>query len=113
MTGPAGTLRDRVAFDAPTMAPDGFGGQVRTWSEAHACAARFVFERGAEAVEAGGLTGSARVKVKVRACQALAGLSPAWRLRDLRRGRAFNIRAVDDMTQRGWVFLTIEHGVAL
>jgi SPP1 family predicted phage head-tail adaptor len=109
----AGLLRERVAFDAEQTAPDGSGGQVRSWVEAFTCAAEIRYERGKEAVEAGGLTGTASFKVRVRSNTQSRALTTEHRMRDVRRGLAFNVREVDAITDRASVWLVVESGVAI
>lgn len=109
----AGLLRERVAFDAEQTTPDGSGGQVRSWVESFSCAAEIRYERGREAVEAGGLTGTASFKVRVRSSSQSRALTTEHRMRDLRRELVFNIREVDAITDRASVWLLVESGVAV
>lgn len=109
----AGKLRERVAFDAEQRIPDGSGGQKVEWVEAFSCAAEIRYERGKEAVQAGGLTGTASFKVKVRSSSKTRALTTDHRMRDVRRGLAFNLREVDAISDRAWVWLVAESGVAI
>lgn len=109
----AGALDARVAFDAPVMAPDGYGGQTRTWAEALTCWAELVYDRGREAVQAGGLTGSAVLRVRVRANAATRAITTDYRMRDLTRGIVFNVRESDPVTDPAFVWLRVEQGVAV
>lgn len=109
----AGQLRHSVAFDAEQVTPDGYGGEDRTWVEAFACAAEIRYQRGKEAVEAGGLTGTASFKVRVRSSSQTRALTTDHRMRDVRRGVAYNIREVDAITDRAWVWLAVESGVSI
>lgn len=109
----AGALTERVAFDAPTETADGFGGVETGWAEQFQRRAEFIYQRGGEAVEAARLAGSSIYKVKVRSSTDTRGITTDWRLRDVRRGTAYNIREVDAITQRGWVYLMVEAGVAV
>lgn len=105
--------RERVAFDVEQRIPDGSGGQKVEWVEAFLCAAEFRYERGREAVQAGGLTGTATFKVKVRSSIQSRALTTDHRMRDVRRGLAFNIREVDAITDRDWIWLVAQSGVAV
>ena len=109
----AGKLTERVAFDLEQVVPDGLGGQSRSWSEVFECWAEFRYTRGREAEQAGGWTGSAVFKVKVRSSSETRELTAAHRLRDVARGVAYNIRQVDGVTDRAWVWLVVESGVAI
>lgn len=116
MKGPAGKMRDRVAFDRPTLEPDGYGGQVSGWSggaASYECRAELIYQRGGEAVEASRLAGRSIYKVRVRQCAEAREISADWRMRDLRRGAEYNVREVDAITDRAWIFLVVESGVAV
>ena len=109
----AGPLQERVAFDMPTLVADGRGGNERTFSEEYRCAAHFKYVRGREAVDAGGLTGTAVFKVKIRSCLAALRITADYRMRDVRRGLSYNVIDMDNVTDRDWVWLTVEAGVAI
>lgn len=119
-----GLLPDRVAFDAPAMNPDGSGGVENGWSQAYSCAAQFIYSRGSEAVNAARLQGRAIYKVKVVSSSAARAITTDFRMRDVRRGPMdgvgadllpgdrYQIREVDAITDRDWVYLVVESGVA-
>lgn len=121
----AGRLRDRVAFDLIVGTPDGSGGQIRTWSQQLECWGEFIYSRGSEAVDAARLQGRAIYKVRVRSSVASRAIGTDWRMRDVKRGlpsgvtgdalpgNRFNIREVDGITDRQWVFIVAEMGVAV
>ena len=109
----AGPMRERVAFDQKVAVADDLGGDAVSWSEIFACAAEFRYQRGGERVEAGGLTGQATFKVRVRACVATRGLSQEDRMRDVRRSVAYNIREIDAVSDPAHVWLVAESGVAI
>lgn len=111
MTG--GRLVESVAFDSPTVSADGSGGQETTWTEQYACRAEFRYMRGGEAVEASRLSGNPVYKVKVRSCDDAEAITTDWRMRDVRRSVTYNIREVDAVTDRAWVWLIVEGGVAV
>ena len=105
-------LREKVAFDAITAAPDGSGGHERTWGEQHVCRAEFIYSRGSEAVNAARLQGRSIYKVKISSCAAARSISTDHRMRDVRRDVEYQIREVDVVTEPKWVFLIVESGVA-
>lgn len=109
----AGPMRERVAFDRRVGVADGLGGEAVSWSEVYACAAEFRYQRGGESVEAGGLTGQAVFKVRVRTCAATEALTQDDRMRDVRRSVAYNIREVDRISDPAHVWLVAESGVAI
>lgn len=113
-------MRDRVAFDAPSTLKDVSGGHVRSWDLRHECSAGFIYSRGSEAVQAARLEGRSIYKIKIRSCEAARAIQSDWRMRDLRRGdqsdplpgTRYNIREVDAISDRRWVYLVVESGVA-
>ena len=108
-----GRLRERVAFDAPTMTDDGYGGQERGWTQVYACRAEFIYTRGAEEVEASRLAGMASYKVRIRGCDAARAIRSDYRMRDIRRGTAYNVRQIDSISDPHHVYFVVESGVAV
>lgn len=111
-----GPLRERVAFDEPVSVPDGAGGTESGWSEEPVSivrSAEFIYQRGGEQVEAARQAGTFTFKVRIRNGSRAQAITPAWRMRDLRRGVVYNVREVDAITQRNWIFLVVEGGVAV
>ena len=109
----AGALRHLVAFDAPVRVPDGSGGFDRTWSDGAPMKAELRYDRGAEASQAGRLTGTAVFKVRVRSSAAARAVTADHRMRDLRSSAAYQVREVDAETDRQWVWIGVEGGVAV
>lgn len=101
-------LQESVAFDAPTGATGSLGGTAVGWAESHACRGQWIYQSGNEAVQAARLAGRSVYKIRVRSCDATRALTTAHRMRDTRRGTAWNIREVDAITDRAWVYLTVE-----
>lgn len=112
---------DRLAFDIPVTSVDRSGGQSRVWEQRHVCRGVLGYSRGSEAVQAGRLEGRSIYRVKVRSCAAARSIQVGWRMRDLRRGdqsdplpgERYNIREVDAISDRRWIFLVVESGVAV
>jgi len=105
---PAGNLTERVAFDAPSGTTDAFGGTSEAWTAGDPVAAQWIFQRGSEAVEAARLAGRQMFKIKVRSSTATRAVTTDYRMRDVRRGDAYNIVNVDSITDRAWVYIEIE-----
>lgn len=101
-------LQESVAFDSPIGAADSFGGTSVSWSEAHACRAHFIHQRGDEAVQAARLAGRQVFKVKIRSCAAARAITTDYRMRDVRRGTVYNVKDPDAITDRAWVWLLVE-----
>lgn len=121
----AGRLKEHVAFDAPVENPDGAGGVEIGWSEFRTCRAEFIYSRGSEAVEASRLQGRSVYKVKIRDLGTASQINQSSRMRTVRRGspngeglsdplpgERYNVREIDRITTRGWVYLVVESGVA-
>lgn len=118
----AGDLNGRVAFDLPTGAVDEFGNPYQQWTRVHACWAEFRYSGGGEAAQAARLEGRTIFKVKIRSCIAARALTAEHRMLDLRRvtydggvpqSGVYNIRQIDTISDRAWVYITAEAGVAV
>lgn len=109
----AGDLYESVAFDAPTSAPDGYGGTESGWSESLACRAHFRWLRGGEGVMAGRLEGRQPVVVTIRSSTLARAVTTGYRMRDVRTGAVYNVRSATPMQDsRQWIEVLCEGGVA-
>lgn len=106
-------LIESVAFDLPTTTTDAYGAAVNGWTEQFTARAKMKYERGREAGQAGRVTGTNVFKVCLRSSTQSRGLTTEYRMRDIRRGIAYNIREVDAVTSRHWVWISVEGGVAI
>lgn len=109
----AGDLIESVAFDPPTAAGDGQGGQEEGWTESHVCRAAFMYLRGGEVVQQARLSGRQPVVVTVRSCDAAKAIGTDWRMRDTRRGDIYNITTIVPSDDRAWLEITATRGVAV
>ncbi len=107
-----GRLIEAVAFDEPVSDSTGDGGTVDGYEEKYACRAGFIYSRGSEAVDAARLEGRAIYKVKIRSSAAARAIRPDWQMRDTRRSVDYNIRGIDAITDRHWIYIVVESGVA-
>lgn len=113
-------LEQSIAFDQEVSVQNASGGHDTSWEERHACRAEFIYSRGSEAVDAARLQGRSIYKVKIRSCAASRAITSDFRMRDLRRGdlaaelpgEPYQIREIDAITDRRWVYLVVESGVA-
>jgi hypothetical protein len=114
-----------MAFDAPAPSADGSGGYENGWSERIAkTAAHILYLRGGENVQAARLQGRQPVVVTVYANPETRQITTDWRCRDLRRERVdadtgqlvaggYNIRAIVETSDRRFLEITAETGVAV
>lgn len=108
----AGDLYYRVAFDRRQDVEDGYGNTVAGWAEQFQCRAAYRHLRGGEGVMAGRLQGHHLQVITVRASSETKQVTTEWRVRDARDGTVFNIRDVTVETDRAWISLLVEKGVA-
>lgn len=108
----AGDLYYGVAFDKRAEVDDGYGNTVSDWQEQFQCRAAYRHLRGGESVMAGRLQGKHTQVIIVRASSQTRQITTDWRVRDTRSGEAFNIRDVTHETNRQWISLLCEKGVA-
>jgi len=109
----SGGLNESVAFDAPTSVPDGSGGFSDGWAEQYTCRAEFIYQRGSEAIAASRLQGRSVYKLRIRQGASARTIVADWRMRDVRRSITYNVRDVDAISNRAFVYLTVEGGVAV
>ena len=113
MTVKAGHLRERFAFDKrSTVTDDGYGNTLGGWVQAFTCAAGLVPLRRGEAVQASRLSGVQPYILQVRASSESRGVTTAWRARNTRTGKTYNIRTVEPSADRSMIELLCEEGVA-
>lgn len=105
-------MNHRFAVEKPVAQANGQGGTVQGWAVQHQCWAAVMYLRGGEVVQAARLAGRQPAVITIRQCQAVSGISPEWRLRDLRSGGIWNIRAVVPTDDRAGYEMTCESGVA-
>lgn len=109
----AGDLFYRVAFDKRVEQNDGAGNTKGVWQEQFQRRAGYIHVRGGETVMAGRLEGQQTQVIFVRACSQSILITPEWRARDIRTGVIFNVREVTATTDRKWVDLLVQSGVAV
>lgn len=95
-----GQLRERVAFLEPDEIDDGYGGKTQGYVERFQDAARLEPRMGSETVIASRLQGIQPYTLTVRSSAATRGVTPAWRVRNVRSGREYNIKTVVNIDER-------------
>ena len=109
----AADLYGRMTFERPRAVPNGLGGQVVDFVPVFEAHVKMRYLRGSETVIAARLAGKQPVVATVRRSRSAAAVTPEWRMRDLRSGLVYNIRAVVPSDDRRWIEITAESGVAL
>lgn len=109
----AGDLYYRVAFDERSDVADGMGNTRADWVEIFQCRAAYRHLRGGETVLAGRLEGRHVQVIWVRASSETRQVTTDWRVRDARSGTHFNIRDITHETDRQWISMLVEKGVAI
>lgn len=112
------SLEHSVAFDRRLDAEDGYGNTVSDWQEQFKRRASFIYAGGGEAVMAARLEGRGVLKCRVVADSSTRLIGQDWQMRDVRtnadpkKQTTYAIREVDNVTDRFWVYLVVERGVA-
>jgi SPP1 family predicted phage head-tail adaptor len=101
-----------VALEKRAEADDGYGNTVSNWVVQFQCRAAFHHLRGGESVMAGRLGGKHTQIITLRRSARTLEVATDWRVRDARNGDVFNIRDVTQETDRRWISLLVEKGVA-
>lgn len=96
----AGSLSERVAFLEPDNIDDGYGGITTGYVERFQDAARLQPRMGSETVIASRLQGVQPYTLTVRSSTATRAVTPAWRVRNVRSGREYNIKTVVNSDER-------------
>ncbi len=108
-----GPLQERVAFDEPVPGSNEVGHANVSFTQRFRRYAEFRYNRGSEKVLAGALTGVASFKVRIAQSETARGITTAWRMRDVRRLIQYQIREIDKISDRRWIWLVVESGVAI
>ncbi len=104
----AGDLRENVAFLKSADVPDGHGGWISDYVPQFQARAAIKILKASETVMAGRLQGTQTLVVTLRYQAALAAVDGTWRLRNVRTGSDYNIRAVTPDVRQQWVDVLCE-----
>ncbi len=96
----AGALRERVTFMRLDEIPDDYGGVTTGYVDVFPDAARLQPKLGSETVMAGRLQGVQPYLLTVRSSSSTRQVTPAWRVRNDRSGRTYNIKTVVNPDER-------------
>jgi len=105
-------LSHRVAFDERSTVSDGYGNEQAGFVEQFKVSAAFRPRGGSEAVVAARLEGRNVLGVYVRSSEETRQIESDWRMRDLRTGEEYAVKIVDAVTDRRFVYLEVQTGVA-
>lgn len=112
----------RVAFDRPEVGDEGeYGGHATDFVETLICRAEVTYKRGSEVVDAARLQGRSVFEIKIRKIGCAPNIASDWRMRtvgiglpdgngpdDSLPGARYNVREVDALSDKKWVFLIVE-----
>lgn len=112
----AGQLYYKVGLEKRTTdnpdSPADYGNTVDVWVEQFECRAQFRHLRGNEEVLAARLQGTHIQVITIRSSTASLQITTDWRVVDQRNGDTFNIRDVTHETDRQFISLLCEKGIA-
>lgn len=112
----AGNLYYKVGLQKQTTAnpdsPADYGNTVDVWDEQFECRAEFRHLRGNEEILAARLQGTHIQVITVRSSTETRQITTDWRVVDKRTSEEFNIRDVTAETNRQFISLLCEKGIA-
>lgn len=108
----AGSLTERVVFERRATIDNEDGNVLGSWVPVFEVSAGYIHLRGGEDVMAGRLQGQHVQVIFVRSSSDSRAVDASWRVRDKRTGDCFNIRDVTPTTDRKWIDLLCQRGVA-
>jgi len=109
----AGSLSEKIGFEAEVEGDDGYGGVVVGWNEVFVEAARLEPRVGSEPVIASRLQGIQPFTMTVRSNERTRAITPAWRARNKRTGVLYAIKAAVNIDERNqWIELLVVQGEA-
>ena len=111
---PAAQLKERVSFDPPDPgATDAFGGEADAFAAGMEVRAKFTYLRTGESVMQARLAGRQVLAVLIRANSSTLQISSAYRMRDLRSGKVYNVKGIEPHQDRMWLEVLVEGGELL
>ncbi|MEJ8308808.1 phage head closure protein [Agrobacterium larrymoorei] len=109
----AGSLSERIGFEAEVQGDDGYGGTITGWQESFIEPARLEPRVGNETVIASRLQGLQPFTMTVRSNERTRTITPAWRARNKRTGVVYAIKAAVNIDERNqWIELLVVQGEA-
>ncbi len=109
----AGSLSERIGFEAEVEGDDGYGGNIIGWNEAFVEPARLEPRVGNEEIIASRLQGIQPYTMTIRSNERTRTITPAWRARNKRTGVVYAIKAAVNIDERNqWIELLVVQGEA-
>lgn len=112
----AGELQHRIAFDKRVDqnpdSPADYGNTVSDWEEQFVTRAGLIHLRGGEQVIAARLNNTHPLVMYVRSSADTRSITSAWRARDTRTGKTYNLRDITPAEDRRWIDILAITGVA-
>ncbi len=108
----AGELDQRYAFAKKGSASDGYGGTTTAYVDQFTVWAGVTHLRGGETVMAGRLQGKHPQVVRIRSSSQSRQITTDWRARDTKTGTVFAIRDITPTSDRLFLDVLCESGVA-
>ncbi|WP_367354192.1 head-tail adaptor protein [Agrobacterium pusense] len=109
----AGSLSERIGFEAEVEGDDGYGGVVVGFQEQFIEPARLEPRVGSETVIASRLQGVQPFTMTVRSNERTRTITPAWQARNKRTGVVYAIKAAVNIDERNqWIELLVVQGEA-
>ena len=109
----AGSLSERIGFEAEVEGDDGYGGVIIGFAEQFVEPARLEPRVGSEPVIASRLQGIQPFTMTIRSNERTRTITPAWRARNKRTGVVYAIKSVVNIDERNqWIELLVVEGEA-
>lgn len=109
----AGSLSEKIGFEAEVEGDDGYGGVVVGFAEQFVEPARLEPRVGSEMVIASRLQGLQPYTMTVRSNERTRSITPAWRVRNKRSGVVYAIKAAVNIDERNqWIEMLVVRGEA-
>ncbi len=105
-------LSHRISLSKRLDTDDGLGNTKGKFQEQFRLWAAFRSRGGSEAVVAARLEGRNTIGVYVRSSPQARTIDSTWRMTDVRSGESYAVKIVDSVTDRAWVYLEAQTGVA-
>lgn len=105
-------LDKRVYFDERQSVDDGYGNTEGGFIQRFEVWAAIRSRGGSEAVTAARLEGRNQLGVYLRSTSQTRQIQSDWRMRVKSSGEEYAVKIVDALTDRDWVYLEVQSGVA-